>query len=65
MYHVPPLHVFCSPDVLERFCVIYARSGEAHRSEIRFEGIRVSAAILPAGTVAFEGEVDQDRMGDW
>lgn len=65
MYQVRPSRVLCSPDVLERFCEIYARAGEAHRRELRFEGVRVSAAIMPPGTVAFEGEVDQDRMGDW
>lgn len=65
MYQVRPSRVFCSPDVLERFCEIYARAGDAHRRELHYEGIRVAAAIMPPGTVAFEGEVDSDRMGDW
>lgn len=65
MYQVRPSCVLCSPDVLERFCEIYARAGDAHRREVRFEGVRVAAAIMPPGTVAFEGEVDSDRMGDW
>ena len=58
-------HVLCSPDVLDRYCEIYRLSGEAHRREVRFEGLPVVASVMPPGTVAFEGEVDQDRMGDW
>ena len=65
MYHVHPQAVLCSPDVLDRFSEIYGHSGEAHLREMRFEGIRVIAAVMPPGTVAFEGEVDPDRMGDW
>ena len=65
LYQVRPLRVLCSPDVLDRYCEIYHESGDAHRREVRFDGVRVTAAIMPPGTVAFEGEVDQDRMGDW
>lgn len=65
MYHVRPLTVLCSPDVLERFSVLYSRSGDGLRRELRYEGVRVLAAVMPPGTVAFEGEVDPDRMGDW
>jgi hypothetical protein len=65
LYQVRPLRVLCSPDVLDRYCEIYGESGDAHRREVRFDGVRVTAAIMAPGTVAFEGEVDQDRMGDW
>ena len=65
MYHVPPHAVLCSPDVLGRFCELYERPEATHRSELRFDGVRISAAILPPGMVAFEGEVDESRMGDW
>jgi hypothetical protein len=66
LYHVRPLRVLCSPDVLERYCAIYERSVEiAHRGAIRYEDVPVVAAVMPAGTIAFEGEVDEDRMGDW
>jgi hypothetical protein len=65
MYQTDPQVVLCSPDVLERFCELYALAGDAHRRELRFEGIRVSAAVMEPGTVAFEGEVDDQRMGDW
>ena len=65
MYQVRPSAVLCSPDVLERYCEVFERSGEAHHREVRFDGIRITAAIMPPGMVAFEGEVDQDRMGDW
>jgi hypothetical protein len=65
MYQVRPSRVLCSPDVLGRFCELYERPEDAHRRELRFEGVLISAAIMPPSTVAFEGEVDQDRMGDW
>ena len=65
MYQVRPTRVLCSPDVLDRYCELYARAGEGHRRELRFDGVRVSASIMPPGTVAFEGDVDPDRMGDW
>ena len=65
LYQVRPMRVLCSPDVLHRYCEIYEEPEGAHRREVRYEGIRLSAAIMPPGTVAFEGEVDRDRMGDW
>jgi hypothetical protein len=65
LYQVRPTQVLCSPDVLDRYCELYEQSGDAHRRELRFQGVRLTAAIMAPGTVAFEGEVDQDRMGDW
>ena len=65
LYQVRPSRVLCSPDVLDRYCEIFRQSGEAHRREVRYEGLPVVASVMPPGTVAFEGEVDQDRMGDW
>ena len=65
MYQIRPSHVLCSPDVLDRYCELYARAGDAHRRELRFDGVRVSASIMAPGMVAFEGDVDADRMGDW
>lgn len=65
LYHVRPTQVLCSPDVLERYCVVYDLRDEGMRRELRFRDARLSAAVLPPGTVAFEGEVDPDRMGDW
>ena len=65
-YNVPPIVARCSPDVLERYCRLFERSEEvAHRSEVRYDGVPIYAAVLPAGTIVFEGEVDEDRMGDW
>jgi hypothetical protein len=65
LYQVRPTRVLCSPDVLDRYCELYARAGEAHRRELRHDGVQVSASVMPPGTVAFEGDVDSDRMGDW
>jgi hypothetical protein len=68
MYNVAPLRAVCSPDVLARFCELYERSGAVahlHSSRLRYEGVPLVAAVMPAGTVAFEGEVEENRMGDW
>lgn len=64
-YNVQPDVAHCSPDVLDRYCRLFERAGDAVRREVRFRGVPVYAAVLPAGTVVFEGEVDEDRMGDW
>jgi len=66
MYHVRSNRVLCSPDVLQRYCSLFERCVDvAHAREVRYEGILLCAAILPPGMVAFEGEVDEERMGDW
>ncbi|MGD0967117.1 MAG: hypothetical protein ABR949_02420 [Candidatus Aquilonibacter sp.] len=65
-YNVMPVLARCSPDVLERYCRLFESGVDAARQrEVRFRGIPLLAAVLPSGTIAFEGEVDSDRMGDW
>jgi hypothetical protein len=65
-YNVAPHVARCSPDVLDRFCRLFELGDEAARQrEVRFRNVPVFAGILPSGTVVFEGEVDEDRMGDW
>jgi hypothetical protein len=66
LYNVSPTIARCSPDVLERFCRLFeANADAACEREVRFRGMPVVAGVLPAGTIAFEGDVDEDRMGDW
>lgn len=66
LYHVRPSRVSCSPDILVRYCALFERSANcAHSSQIVYQGIPMSAAIVPPGVIAFEGEVDEERMGDW
>lgn len=66
IYNVPPALARCSPDVLARYCRLFeAGDDAARRREVRFRGVPLYAAVLPEGTIAFEGEVDADRMGDW
>ena len=66
MYNVAPERVLCAPDVLSRFAALTGRSpDDALRREMRFDGVPVVSAILAPGTIIFEGEVDEDRMGDW
>jgi hypothetical protein len=68
LYNVVPLRAVCAPDVLARFCELFERQGElvhAHSLRLRFWGVPIVAAVLAPGTIAFEGEVDDVRMGDW
>ena len=66
MYNVAPERVLCAPDVLGRFAALMERSAdEAHQRAMRYAGVPVVASILAPGTIVFEGEVDEERMGDW
>jgi hypothetical protein len=66
LYHVRPERVLCAPDVLQRFAALYARSADdALSRRLRFEGITLESAIVAPGTIVFEGQVDEERMGDW
>ncbi|HET9030962.1 MAG TPA: hypothetical protein VFN49_12385 [Candidatus Aquilonibacter sp.] len=66
IYNVPPTLARCSPDVLSRFCRLFESGDDAGRHrEVRFRGVPIYAAVMAAGTIAFEGDVDEDRMGDW
>jgi hypothetical protein len=67
-YNVDPLRALGAPDVFARFCTVFAAdTAAAHRHSTRasFRGIPLVAAILAPGTIVFEGEVDEERMGDW
>ncbi|MBV8116342.1 MAG: hypothetical protein JOY69_04995 [Candidatus Eremiobacteraeota bacterium] len=65
-YNVAPDVARCSPDVLERYCRLFERLDDAARlREVRFRGIPIHAAVLPTGTIVLEGEVEEERMGDW
>jgi hypothetical protein len=51
---------------LGRFAALMGRSSDdAHQRELRYDGLPVVSAILAPGTIVFEGEVDEERMGDW
>jgi hypothetical protein len=66
LYNVRHGIVRCSPDVLDRYCTLFERARDAaQRSEISHDGIPLVAAVLAPGTIVFEGEVDEVRMGDW
>lgn len=66
LYNVAPERVLCAPDVLSRLAALTARSeDDALQCDLRYDGVPTVAAILPPGTIAFEGEVDENRMGDW
>jgi hypothetical protein len=67
-YNVAPSRALCAPDVLARFCELYGSAGDSvhqHSLRLQFRDVPLVAAILAPGTVAFEGEVDEERMGDW
>ena len=66
LYHVRPERVLCAPGVLRRFAALYGRTeDDAHARRLRFEGIPLESAVLGPGIIVFEGEVDEERMGDW
>jgi hypothetical protein len=66
LYNVAPVRVLCAPDVLGRFAALMGRSSDdALQRELRYDGLPVVSAILAPGTIVFEGEVDEERMGDW
>jgi chorismate-pyruvate lyase len=66
-YNVRPLRALCAPDVLERFGELFERSSDAalRHAILQHDGVPLVAALLAPGIVAFEGEVDEERMGDW
>ena len=52
--------------MLDRYCRLFERGEDAsRRREVRYRSAPLFAAVLPPGTIVFEGEVDEDRMGDW
>jgi hypothetical protein len=66
LYGTPPLLARCSPDVLDRYSDAAGWGVDApRRREIRHFGIPLVAAVLPPNTIVIEGEIDEDRMGDW
>lgn len=67
LYHIRPQRVLCAPDVLQRYAFLFSRSVEdAHAGHaLRYDGIPLESAILKPGTIIFEGEVDEEQMGDW
>jgi hypothetical protein len=68
IYNVAPSRALCAPDVFARFCALFEGSAAAahrHSTRARYAGIPLEAAILRPGLVVFEGEVDEERMGDW
>jgi hypothetical protein len=68
LYGVRPLRASCSPDVLARYCALFERSEVvAHQpsGRVAYEGVPLVAAVLAPGTIVFEGEVEETRMGDW
>ena len=67
LYHVRPLRVLCAPGVLTRYASVFSRSvDDAHAgTALRYAGVPLESAILKPGTIVFEGDVDEERMGDW
>jgi len=66
LYNVAPACVLCAPDVLVRLAALTARSADdALHRDLRYGGVPAVSAILAPGTIVFEGEVDENRMGDW
>jgi len=66
LYGRRPALILGSPAIVERFCRHFEGNPEAAYSGApRFEGIPLHAAILPPDVIAFEGEIDEEILGDW
>ncbi len=65
LFNVAPLQAACSADVLFRLDELAADRGDRFETFVRHSGVPLYAAILPPGSLVLEGEVDEDRMGDW
>ncbi len=58
--------MLCAPDVLSRYAALFARTADdALRHDLQYDGVPLVSAVLAPGTIVFEGEVDEERMGDW
>ncbi len=45
---------------------MYARSSDdALSRRLFYAGIPLESAVFAPGTIVFEGDVDEERMGDW
>jgi hypothetical protein len=66
-YNVLPQRALCAPDVLMRFCELFDDSSEAallRTGHQLFFGVPLVAAVMAPGTIAFEGEVEEEKMED-
>jgi hypothetical protein len=67
-YNVRPERIECAPDVMLRFGSLFRGAEDSvleRRGTVMYQGIPVFAAVLAPGTLAFEGQVDEEKMGDW
>ena len=66
-YGVPPERAIAAPDVIARYCELTGVAAASHQQSLRLaiEGVPLYAAVVEPGTIVFEGDVDEDRMGDW
>ncbi len=57
----------CAPDVLQRYAAVFTGSADhaLYGRALLFEGVPLASAVVPPGTIVFEGQVDEQRMGDW
>ena len=67
-YSVMPERGVCAPDVFARAAELFAGSAAAahrHSTRVRFAGIPIVAGVVAPGSIVFEGNVDETKMGDW
>ncbi len=65
LFGVRPLRALASIDAFFALAALAAPQGIPTALELRYEGVRIEAAVLAPGTLILEGEVDETRMGDW
>jgi hypothetical protein len=67
-YSLPPDRGVCAPDVFARVAELFAGTAAAahqHSTRVMFEGVPIVVGIVAPGTIVFEGNVDETKMGDW
>ncbi len=58
----------CAPDVFARVAELFAGTAAAahqHSTRVMFEGVPIVVGFVAPGTIVFEGNVDETKMGDW
>ncbi len=67
-YSLPPDRGVCAPDVFARVAELFAGTAAAahqHSTRVMFEGVPIVVGFVAPGTIVFEGNVDETKMGDW
>ncbi len=65
LFGVRPTRALASIDAFFAIAALAEPKAISTAVDLRYEGVRIEAAVLAPGTLILEGEVDETRMGDW